>query len=92
MSGDNPLQKLKSVDWRGLVKSATNKVKKYAMNLSDLEIKVEDATNMDTWGPHGSAMSGSFSGIFFFVSALPALPCAANCSNSNIIGVHIAVS
>ena len=64
MSGDNPLQKLKSVDWRGLVKSATNKVKKYAMNLSDLEIKVEEATNMETWGPHGSAMSGLFC-IFF---------------------------
>jgi hypothetical protein len=55
MSG---LDKLKAVDWRGLVKSATNKVKQYALNLSPLELMVEDATNLETWGPHGSVMNG----------------------------------
>lgn len=54
----NPLDKLKSVDWRGLVRSATNKVKQYTMNLSPLEIMVEEATNLEPWGPHGSVMSG----------------------------------
>ncbi|KAL4518154.1 hypothetical protein Ndes2526A_g01396 [Nannochloris sp. 'desiccata'] len=51
-----PLDKLKNVDWRGLVKTATNKVKQYTLNLSPLEIIVEDATNKETWGPHGSVM------------------------------------
>lgn len=40
------------------MRTATNKVKQYAMNLSPLEIQVEEATNMDTWGPHGTVMSG----------------------------------
>jgi epsin len=51
------VDKIKSVNWRGLVRQATNKVKQYAMNLSPLEVQVEEATNMDTWGPHGSVMS-----------------------------------
>lgn len=41
------MDKLQNMDWRGLYKSATNKVKKYAMNLSELEIKVEDATSAE---------------------------------------------
>lgn len=55
---DGGIDKLKSVDWRGLIKTATNKVKQYTLNLSPLELKVEDATNMETWGPHGSVMGG----------------------------------
>lgn len=51
------MDKLKEVDWRGLYKSATQKVKKYTLNLTDLEIKVEEATNAETWGPHGSVMN-----------------------------------
>ena len=58
--GQTPLDKLKNVDWRGLVKTATNKVKQYTLNLSPLEIQVEDATNRETWGPHGSVMTGTF--------------------------------
>lgn len=50
------MDKMRSVDWRGLVRNATNKVKQYAMNLSPLEVQVEEATNMDTWGPHGKTM------------------------------------
>ena len=56
-SNSNALDKIKSVDWRGLVRSATNKVKQYAMNLSPLEVQVEEATNLDTWGPHGTVMA-----------------------------------
>mmetsp|Transcript_6694 Transcript_6694/g.13298 ORF Transcript_6694/g.13298 Transcript_6694/m.13298 type:complete len:445 (-) Transcript_6694:87-1421(-) len=51
------MDKMRSVDWRGLVRNATNKVKQYAMNLSPLEVQVEEATNMDTWGPHGKTMA-----------------------------------
>jgi epsin len=51
------LDKLKSVDWRGLVRTATNKAKMYVLNLSPLEVLVEEATNTETWGPHGSAMA-----------------------------------
>lgn len=58
-SNQSAMDKIKSVDWRGLVRSATNKVKQYAMNLSPLEVQVEEATNMDTWGPHGSVMAGA---------------------------------
>jgi hypothetical protein len=52
------MDKLKTVDWRGLARSASNRVKQYALNLSDLELKVEEATNKDSWGPHGSVMAG----------------------------------
>lgn len=41
------MEKLQAVDWRGLYKSATNTVKKYAKNMSELEIQVEDATNAE---------------------------------------------
>lgn len=52
------MDSLKNVDWRGLYRSATSKVKQYALNLTPLEVKVEEATNSDTWGPHGSVMNG----------------------------------
>ena len=52
------MDKLREIDWRGLAKTASAKVKKYTLNLSDLELKVEDATNAETWGPHGSTMNG----------------------------------
>ena len=53
------MDKLQSLDWRGLYKSAKNSVKKYSLNLTDLEVKVEDATSNETWGPHGSVMTGA---------------------------------
>ena len=34
------------------------KIKKVALNMSDIEIKVEEATNNEPWGPHGTAMAG----------------------------------
>jgi hypothetical protein len=51
-------EKLKSIDWGGIYKTAKTRVKQYALNLSELEVKVEDATSLETWGPHGSAMAG----------------------------------
>lgn len=38
--------------------AAPQQVKKYTLNLTDLELKVEDATSAETWGPHGGAMNG----------------------------------
>jgi len=29
-----------------------------ALNLTDLEVKVEEATDNEPWGPHGSVMAG----------------------------------
>ena len=29
-----------------------------ALNLTDLEVKVEEATSNEPWGPHGSVMAG----------------------------------
>lgn len=51
------MEKLSNYDWGSMVKSVTNKVKQYTLNLSDLELKVEDATSNETWGPHGSVMT-----------------------------------
>lgn len=45
-------------DALNLAKSAVSKVKQYALNLSEIELKVEEATNNDAWGPHGSVMAG----------------------------------
>ena len=32
--------------------------KQVALNLSEIEIKVDEATNNEPWGPHGAAMTG----------------------------------
>ena len=42
----------------GYMKAWGNRAKQYALNLTDIEIKVEQATNNDPWGPHGTAMAG----------------------------------
>lgn len=42
----------------GYMKAWGNKAKQYALNLTDIEIKTEQATNNDPWGPHGTAMGG----------------------------------
>ena len=31
-----------------------------ALNLTDLEVKVEEATNNEPWGPHGTVMAGAW--------------------------------
>ena len=35
-----------------------DKARQYAEGLNELEIKVEEATNSDRWGPHGTLMQG----------------------------------
>lgn len=35
-----------------------DKARQYAEGLNELEIKVEEATNSDKWGPHGTLMQG----------------------------------
>ena len=42
----------------GMFKSIANRAKQYALNLSEIELKVEDATNNEAWGPTGTQMSG----------------------------------
>ncbi|KAK9795194.1 hypothetical protein WJX73_002511 [Symbiochloris irregularis] len=41
----------------GLFKGLANRAKQYAYNLSEIELKVEDATSNEAWGPTGSQMS-----------------------------------
>lgn len=48
------LQHTRTIPPRGI----TTKIKKVALNMSDIEIKVEEATNNEPWGPHGTAMAG----------------------------------
>ncbi|KAK9821680.1 hypothetical protein WJX74_007569 [Apatococcus lobatus] len=50
------MQALSKADYGGYLKGITNKVKQYALNLSEIELKVEEATNNEPWGPHGTAM------------------------------------
>eukprot|EP00963_Diacronema_lutheri_P005571 scaffold431_cov334-Pavlova_lutheri.AAC.86 len=38
------------------LKKVKTSVKQYALNLTDLEVKVEEATNNEPWGPHGKLM------------------------------------
>ncbi|KAF6244132.1 hypothetical protein COO60DRAFT_1708114 [Scenedesmus sp. NREL 46B-D3] len=39
------------------IKNFADKAKAYVNNVSDLEMKVLEATNHEPWGPHGSAMA-----------------------------------
>ncbi len=56
---------LSNVDWQKqgseaftYLKGLGNKVKQMALQLTEVEIKVEDATNNQPWGPHGKDMAG----------------------------------
>ena len=40
------------------LKGLGNKVKQIALQLTEIEVKVEDATNNEPWGPHGKDMAG----------------------------------
>jgi hypothetical protein len=40
------------------IKNFADKAKAYVNNVSELELKVLEATNHDPWGPHGSVMQG----------------------------------
>lgn len=50
-------KQLQQTEAGGYLKTLSTKVKQMALNLSDLEVKVEEATNNEPWGPHGSAMA-----------------------------------
>ena len=39
-------------------RAGLDKARQYAEGLNELEVKVEEATNSDKWGPHGSLMQG----------------------------------
>ena len=41
------------------IKNLADKAKAYMNNLSELEVKVMEATNHEPWGPHGTAMRGA---------------------------------
>ena len=36
----------------------SNRVKQYALNMTPLELKVDEATSGEPWGPHGTTMAG----------------------------------
>jgi len=40
------------------IKNLADKAKAYVSNVSELEMKVLDATNHEPWGPHGTVMQG----------------------------------
>lgn len=44
-------------DWKEKAKQLARKAKQYALSMSDLEMKVEEATNSEPWGPHGQLLN-----------------------------------
>ena len=54
-------------------------VKKYTLNLTDLELKVEDATSAETWGPHGSTMNGGWAVVACGMSCAAAAAASSCC-------------
>lgn len=54
-------KQLQQTEAGGYLKTLSTKVKQMALNLTDIEVKVEEATNNEPWGPHGSAMAGEAS-------------------------------
>ena len=62
-----------------------NKVKQYAYNLTPMELKVEEATNNDAWGPTGTLMAGDLC-----ASGFPAgCPCnSATSANACLLCYH----
>lgn len=40
------------------IKNVVDKAKAYVNNVSELEMKVLEATNHEPWGPHGTVMQG----------------------------------
>lgn len=41
------------------IKQMADKAKALALSMSELEMKVMDATNHEPWGPHGKDMQGA---------------------------------
>ena len=49
--------KLKQGDYGGALKQVQQQVKKVALDMTDLEVVVEEATNLEPWGPHGKLLA-----------------------------------
>lgn len=43
---------------KNMARKGIDRARQIAEGLNELELKVEEATNNDKWGPHGSLMSG----------------------------------
>ena len=52
--GDEMSDAWKRGDWRGALAKGAARMKQVALDMTDLEVKTEEATNNDKWGPHGS--------------------------------------
>ena len=59
-------------------RSMLAQVKQMALNLTDLEVKVEEATNNEPWGPHGSVMAGAQT-VSFWIGMNPLLLYSIGC-------------
>lgn len=44
---------------KNMARKGIDRARQIAEGLNELETKVEEATNNDKWGPHGSLMSGA---------------------------------
>lgn len=44
---------------KNMARKGIDRARQLAEGLNELEMKVEEATNNDKWGPHGSLMSGA---------------------------------
>ncbi|UPR03675.1 epsin [Chloropicon primus] len=51
------LEKVKEGDYGGAIRSVQQRVKQVALDMTDLEVLVEEATNSEPWGPHGKVMA-----------------------------------
>ncbi len=51
------LGRLKEGDYGGVLKQVQQQVKKVALDMTDLEVAVEEATNLEPWGPHGQLLA-----------------------------------
>ncbi|KXZ52415.1 hypothetical protein GPECTOR_9g459 [Gonium pectorale] len=47
---------LGNIDFNSVLNTVVNKAKALALNVSEIELKVLDATNEEPWGPHGKDM------------------------------------
>ena len=55
--GDEMSDAWKRGDWRGALAKGAARMKQVALDMTDLEVKAEEATNNDKWGPHGSLLT-----------------------------------
>ena len=59
MGNGGPARERTWSEWgQKMVKKAVTKGMALAYNMTEIEIKVLDATNEEAWGPHGQAMAG----------------------------------